>query len=708
MQGSGWISELAIVLAMPDAEQALVRALALLATLGIRQSQPTEEPWLEISHAERKLALVATIPTPESTRDLLACLLQVALLRAVESAELARIRERMDMLSAASFEGIMIHENGLIIDANLRFAELVGYTPAEVIGTNTLRMCVAPEDLPTVMHRMTNRIEGEYVITGVRKDGSRFRAELNSKQGRLGDRPVRVAAVRDVTDRERMTTLLKESEARFRDLVEQAFDVMVLSRDGVVVEVGGAFERLLGFKREALIGRPALDFVASPAQAQAREVIATQRPGSYESVIMSATGEAIPMEIVGVTSTLNGEPVRVAGLRDLRQPRRLEAERRRLEHLVDQNQRLDSLGVLAGGIAHDFNNLLVGVLGNAELLRSRVSDPSDLELVDAITGAGRRAAELTRQMLAYAGKSELGLPKPLDLGNLCRELQALLGATLSKKAQVEFLIEPGTVIDGDRATITQVLMNLLTNASDALGGQVGTIKVRARRVREADPRWKYALGAPVGPGERALVEIEDNGSGMDAATRSRVFEPFFTTKEKGHGLGLAACLGIVSAHGGAVLVESEPGKGSRFSLLFPASSSAGTHVARVVETPPHAPCTVLVIDDEPMVRNQLRRSLALRGYTVHDAEDGRSALALLAATSPDVIILDMSMPDLDGAEVLRRIRATGSRVPVVLSSGYVDAAVSARLDPSMFQGHLSKPYSFAELVDALERARTVG
>jgi CheY-like chemotaxis protein len=287
---------------------------------------------------------------------------------------------------------------------------------------------------------------------------------------------------------------------------------------------------------------------------------------------------------------------------------------------------------------------------------------------------------------------------------LFRELRTLLDASLSKKAQVTLAIEPGSVVLGDRATLTQVLMNLLTNASDALAGKPGKIDVRTRHVRELDARWDDALGASVGPGNWLLIEVEDDGVGMDEATRQRVFEPFFSTKEHGHGLGLAACLGIVQSHGGALLLESEPGRGSRFSLVLPASQrEAPEQVA--ASSLLGQPCRVLVIDDEQLVRAQLRRSLELRGYQVDEACDGLSGVAAHAQRPADVLVIDMTMPDIDGAEVVRRVRESGSKVAIVLSSGYQAHTAAERLEPDAYQVFLPKPYGMNELVQALEQAR---
>jgi PAS domain S-box-containing protein len=683
-------------------------ALSRLAEVGIAVREGSSNgPWLVVQTEERTLALDVAGEASDELRSVLRPLLQLALRRAAEQSTHKHTSERLEMLSVASFEGILIHVDGVVIEVNQRLSEISGWTREELLGSGAIPRTVAPEDVAATIERVRSGFEGTYVITAIRKDGTRFPAELQSKQSRLGDRPVRVAAVRDISERERTLSLLRQSEQHLHDLALGAFDFMVVSQDGLIVDVGGNVERVLGFTREHMVGRPPLHFVAPSARPLTAEVLAENRPGAYQSVLIDAAGEELPVEIVGVRSTLAGKPARVAGFRDLRSVRQLERERRTLEQQLERSQRIDSLGVLAGGIAHDFNNLLVGVLGNASLLLNMLEAPLAREAAKAIVTAGERAATLTRQMLAYAGHQDLGRREPFDLGALFRELRTLLDATLSKKATLTFEVEPSSIVLGDRATITQVMMNLLTNASDALQGKPGRIDIRARHVRELDARWDDALGASVGPGDWVLVEIADNGIGMDEATRLRVFEPFFSTKENGHGLGLAACLGIITSHGGALLLESEPGRGSCFSLVLP---SAEHHAPSVPTKPPSnapKPCRVLVVDDEELVRTQLRRSLERRGYAVEEASDGLSGVTAAARLEPDVLIIDMTMPDIDGAEVVRRVRAAGSRAAIVLSSGYQAAAAAERLGPDAYQVFLPKPFGLNELVDAVEKARTL-
>jgi PAS domain S-box-containing protein len=691
-----------------DAERSLRRVLELLALSGVRPcAEGSQSAWLDVTVGSHQLTLAAHDPDLASAqlRDLASEALTSVLLRSSEQSARERLQERFDMLSAASFEGIFIHENGAVIDANLRVSEMLRCQPSEVLGPDTMHWCVAPEDLSVMHQRLRDRVEGEYVVTSIRKDGTRFRAELLSKLGRLGERPVRVVAVRDVTERERTHSMLQESEERLRELLETAFDVFVISRDSVVLEVGGRLDALLGRTAEQIVGRPLFEFVAASALPFSEQVVAEQRTGRYELVLVDVHGELIPVEICAVISTLGGQPVRVAGIRDLRPLRRLQADREKLNQQLERSQRLESLGVLAGGIAHDFNNLLVGIIGNAEMILLTSAGEHERSSALAIRTAGERAAELTRQMLAYAGQREPARMDPVDLEQLLRELKQLLGATLSKKAELELAIAPGTRVLGERATLTQVMMNLLTNASDALEERPGKITVKTTRIQTPDARWDDALGATIGPGNWLQVEVSDSGAGMDEATRVRVFEPFFSTKPRGHGLGLAACLGIVSSHGGAIVVESEPGRGTRFSVLLPALDQGEvTHAPASVRAEP-AVGRVLIIDDEQLVRAHLQRALSLRGYTVEEADGGRSGLARLARGGIDVIILDLTMGDMDGIEVIRRIRASGSRVPIVLSSGYLDAQSERDLEPHSFQAFLRKPYRIAELLSAIEQAR---
>jgi len=692
----------AIAIAAP--EDALRAALEVARELGV---VPTAEggagsvPWVTLTGEARTLELDLAEGTTldDAARATLSDLLRVAFARACEHEQLQRTRERMALLSSASFEGLFFHIDGVLFDANERLCEMVGYERGEILGDQLMQRCVAPEDRPSVLQRLATSYEGTSIVTAMRKDGSRFRAEIQAKQGALGDRPVRVVAVRDVTERERHQALLRESEERLRNLAETAFDMNALSRDGVIIDVTGASERVLGYTREQLIGREIMSFVAAPAAPHIGRALTEQRPGVFQSVVLSASGEQVPLEIVAVNTTLHGEPVRLSAMRDLRETERRDRERRDLEHMLELSQRRESLGVLAGGIAHDFNNLLTVVLGNAELLRRRLHDSADQSLVGDIAAAAGRAATLTAQMLAYAGRAELGPRAPIDLGASLQELRTLLGATLSKKAVISIDACEQSVVLGNRATLTQLLMNLLTNASDALGADKGTISIRTRRLSDPDARFANALGGPLGAAPYLLLEVSDTGIGMDPAIQARIFEPFFTTKSTGHGLGLAATVGIVAAHGGLIRVESEPGHGSTFAVLLPAQVTGTADTARTVEVSPRRTRSVLVVDDERLLRSNLRALLEESGYEVREADSGKAALEALAQEEPGVVLLDMSMPDLSGLEVLRRIRESGSQVPVILSSGYHDAALE--LEAGSYQGFLCKPYSLDELLEAL-------
>lgn len=369
---------------------ALQEALAIARDLGFEErAAEADEDALHIVVGIRSLLVVQRegIVLSDIERQLLHALLQMALVRATEHDELRSVREHMTLLSQASFEGLFWHADGFILGANQRFSELTGYPLSEVHGSEVFKALLAPEDIPRVFQRLAARYEGAYVVTCVRKDRTRFRAELQAKQGQWGERPVRVVAVRDVTERERMEALLSESETRLRQLAEAIFDVIVYSRQGLILDATGSTEQLFGRTREQMIGHRVMEFVPREFSESIEQMHATDTGGVYESAVLTVTGAEIPVEVVAVRTTLRGEPVRMAALRDVRELKRQAKQRRELEQAVERSQRLDSLGVLAGGIAHDFNNLLSAVNGYAELLEMRLEDSSLRDMARSIVEA---------------------------------------------------------------------------------------------------------------------------------------------------------------------------------------------------------------------------------------------------------------------------------------------------------------------------------
>jgi signal transduction histidine kinase len=384
-----------------------------------------------------------------------------------------------------------------------------------------------------------------------------------------------------------------------------------------------------------------------------------------------------------------GQVVRLAGFaEDITDRKQEEEARHRLEAKVQHAQKLESLGVMAAGIAHDFNNLLMAILGNTDLALLRLAPESPArEYVDRIATAAQRAADLTSQMLAYSGGGRFAVC-PIELNRLLTEMGHLLETVISKKATLQFhLADCLPAIEADASQVRQVVMNLITNASEALGQKGGMIRL-STGVVEADARYLSAseLGEDLSPGRFVALEVSDTGTGMDAETRQRIFDPFFTTKFIGRGLGLAAVQGIVRGHNGAIKVYSEPGRGSTFKLLFPASAN----VARDKESGAPVPearsegTTILVVDDDARVREVVETMLAESGFRVLIAPDGRQGVEMYRDHCNEIglVLLDMTMPEMDGEEAFREIRRIRADARVVLSSGYSEQDATRSKKPS--------------------------
>jgi signal transduction histidine kinase/ActR/RegA family two-component response regulator len=389
---------------------------------------------------------------------------------------------------------------------------------------------------------------------------------------------------------------------------------------------------------------------------------------------------------------------------------RAEEEHRALERQMLNVQKLESLGVLAGGIAHDFNNLLVSVLGNAGLALAELSSTSPVRsrLVD-IELAAQRAAELTRQMLAYAGRGRFVVQR-VNVSDLVVELVTLLRTVVTRTADIDVrLADNLPEVEADASQLRQVVMNLVTNAADAIGGAPGRIEITTGRMSATREYLSHScIGQDVEPGQFVFVEIADTGCGMPEETLARIFDPFFTTKVTGRGLGLAAVLGIVRSHRGAIAVESTPGVGTRFRLLLPTAAGApsGRAVPHVVQAPPASCGTILIVDDDAGVRTVSTLALERAGFGVVTARDGEEGMALMEQRGGDfdAVLLDMTMPRLSGAETCHLIRQLRPELPIVLTSGYTEPDTEARLDIRDVAGFLQKPFTPASLVKMIQDA----
>ena len=380
------------------------------------------------------------------------------------------------------------------------------------------------------------------------------------------------------------------------------------------------------------------------------------------------------------------------------------------EERLRETAKLESLGILAGGIAHDFNNLLVGIIGNASLALEVLphNEPSR-DMIEGVVKAGERAAVLTRQMLAYSGKGRFVI-EMVDLSTLVSEMLPLLKGsiprTITLQTQFRESLPP---IEADSGQIQQVFMNLVINGAEACGEGPGIVSIRTALEAVGEFELSNTFGLPTLPsGLYVMLEVSDSGSGMDEETKARIFDPFFTTKFTGRGLGLSAVLGIIRAHKGAIHVYSEPGHGSTFRVYFPAAGSRVEFAPRpaTVSERVAGSGTVLLIDDEQMVRNMGRSTLERYGYRVIEAENGRAALDLLAngLYDIDLVILDLTMPVMSGKETLAGLRRLRPDIEVILSSGFSETEATLRFESQHLAGFLQKPYSATRLVDAVSSA----
>jgi two-component system, cell cycle sensor histidine kinase and response regulator CckA len=532
--------------------------------------------------------------------------------------------------------------------------------------------------------------------------------------------PLRMTGtVQDVTAIRQAEQAIRESEARFRVLTEAS--PIGIFRTDAAGQPSYANQRLLdlfgadmdAFASGAWLERVHRDDVADVLQ-RARATIGRNAPFDLEyRIVVDDQVRFVWVRTQPVLDEMGQVSGHVGSVLETTAERRAEAERTRLQSQLEQARRLESLGLLAGGISHDFNNLLVGILANASLVREASSLPAMLrEALDDIVRSAERAGELTRQLLAYAGRAEPER-RAVPLEAVLHELGALLKPRFPAPVTLTIDVTPQAVVQADATQLRQVLLNLLTNAVDAIGDRAGYVAVRVTRETLTNAELARAVLGPDRPaGEYVVVSVHDTGIGMTAEVRERMFDPFFTTKGSGRGLGLAATLGILQSHAGAIQVESSPATGTTVRLLLPATELpipeppyATVGETATLKTNDAGHGTLLLVDDDDGARGAAKRILSRTGFTVIEARNGQDALTRFAhcAEPPRALILDLSMPVMGGAECLATLRAQGHETPVLIVSGFDPDDIASRLVQESNVRLLRKPYQIRELLTAVQQ-----
>ncbi|MDB4952607.1 MAG: sensor hybrid histidine kinase [Myxococcales bacterium] len=467
---------------------------------------------------------------------------------------------------------------------------------------------------------------------------------------------------------------------------------------GQIEDVSDVWLAKLGYTWDEVIGRPSTNFLSEESAQYAHEIVL---PAFFvagvchvEYEMRRKDGTLMPVRLHGVAvRNETGAFLRsIAVIEDL-------SEQRALERKVWDAQKLDTLGLMAGNLAHDFNNLLASVVGNAERAQRYAGHlPAAASAIDDILVAASRAADLCRELLAYSGRGQFQIEN-IDLNSLVVEMVKVLEVNVGNRATVVLdFARPAPYIEVDATQVRQILMNLVINAAEAMGSHTGTITIRTS-VRDLDHTTIAASARPeVRPGRYACLEVSDDGSGMQPAVIASIFDPFFTTKETGRGLGLAAVQGIIRGHHGTLVVESQPGRVTTFTVFLPLAEAREVVVKRATSIS-DGRGTVLVVDDNDLLRRTLATQLEDAGYRVLVAGSGTEAIEIARASSINAFLIDVTMPGVSGPELAVRLHDLSPDARFVLMSGYnnVDMATTV---PTRF---VQKPFTEEELLRALDQ-----
>ena len=594
-----------------------------------------------------------------------------------------RVLDPIPTLRDARIE--VIGDGFLILDRSRRIADLnsaaeaiIGFSRASAAGEHIERV------LPDWPSDVDIEVRQDLTLSG--PDGGRtYDVRITPIQTHIGKLTGFVVLLRDVTERRHTEAALRDSEMRYRELVENARDLIcTCDLEGRILSVNQAGLDLTGYTSQEMVGRPLLELVAPESREQAQAVftgIQSDPSERTEIVVLANGGRRVVLELASWVQRRNGVPTAVQAIgRDV-------TERRRLEDELRQAQRMEAVGKLAGGVAHDFNNLLTAIIGFASLAEAEQSRTTLLkDCLAEIRRSGEQAASLTRQLLAF-GRRQMLRPVDLDLNHVVGDVKRMLRRLIGE--DIELVVQPAdnlSPVRADLSQVEQVIVNLAVNARDAMP-RGGRLTIRTENV-VIEPRTSPVVPGPAAGNYAALI-VEDTGEGIDPAILGRIFEPFFTTKAfgRGTGLGLSTVYGVVKQSKGDVQVRSVPGQGTTFTVLLPAVTATLTASAPTAhETgdaqPPMAitaGASVLIVEDDPGVRKFTTQVLRDTGWTVLEAEDPAGALAIAASLSQsvDLLLTDVVLPGINGSELAERVRSLRPGVRVLFMSGYAPEEIVA-------------------------------
>jgi PAS domain S-box-containing protein len=609
-----------------------------------------------------------------------------------------RYRELVKHAPAGIFEIDYINQK--FVSVNNAMCEISGYTREEFLSINPFDILTEDSKIH-FSERMARLFAGEKVpdtpeFKTRAKNGREVWVILNTRFVYKNGKPVGATAiVHDITEIKCAEEALRESEEKYRLLVDNANDGIFIAQDGVIKFPNPKTQEILGYSADELAKLP-YETLFHPedwhiyVERKEKRLKGEEVPSTYSVRVITRAGEVLWAQFSDVPIVWEGEAAKLFFARDITPQKKLEAQ-------LLQAQKMEAIGTLAGGIAHDFNNLLMGIQGNASLILIDIeSGHTHYEKLKKIEHQVQSGAELTKQLLGFArgGKYEV---KPTDLNTLIKKENQMFGRTKKEITIHEKYEENLWTVEVDKVQIQQILLNLYVNAWQAMPGG-GGIFIETENTT-LDKEYVQSFHLP--PGRFVKLSITDTGIGMDEATQQRIFEPFFTTKKigRGTGLGLASVYGIVRNHGGIIEVYSKKGKGTTFYIYLPASEKEIIEEMQLPEEFIKGSGTILLVDDEDRIIDVCSELLKTMGYDVLIAKSGKEAIETYRIKKEDVdmVILDMIMPDMSGGETYEKLLGTNSKIKVLLSSGYSIDGQAAEILERGCDGFIQKPFNMKEL-----------